>query len=176
MDMNVGRVTMKTLRALLLLTAATAAPVSLGAQDSNALLAQAQTIRCFFQTGHMFEWIDRAARARPTEIDDTPVIFDRIDRDAGRARLIAMSPAGPQLTDVAVVVFDTGLIRGRSTYGLTFLEVSSAGSVNITTVWSPADSQSIPAQPGSYPAAYSHHNALDRPFPAQFPGWCRVEG
>jgi hypothetical protein len=161
---------------VLLLTAASALSVPLGAQDPNALLAQAQTLRCFFETGHMFEWIDGAPSGRATKIDDTPVIFDRIDHEAGRARLIAMSPAGPQLADVAVVVFDTGPIPGGSTYGLTFIEVSSAGSVNITTVWSPADSQSIPAQPGSYPAADSHHNALDRPFPSQFPGWCRVEG
>jgi hypothetical protein len=160
----------------LLLSALIAAPVPLGAQDSTALLSQAQTLRCLFETGHMFEWTEGVASGRSTEIDDTPVIFDRIDREAGRARLIAMSPAGPQPADVAVVLFDTGPIRGRSTYGLTFIEVSSAGSVNITTLWSPADSLSYPREPGSYPAVYSHHAAFDRPIPAQFPGWCHVEG
>jgi hypothetical protein len=161
---------------LLVLIVGASAPPSLPAQDLTPLLELAQTLRCFFETGHMFEWIEGAARGRATQIDDTPVIFDRIDREAGRARLIAMSPAGPQLADVAVVTFDSGLIRGRSTYGLTFVEVSSAGSVNMTTVWSPADSLSFPAESESYPAIYSHHIAFDRPIPAQFPGWCRVEG
>lgn len=160
---------------VLLLIALVPGPVSLAAQDSSALL-EAQTLRCLFETGHMFEWNQGGTVGRTTAIDDTPVIFDRVDHEAGRARVIAMSQAGPQLADVTVVVFDSGPIRGRTTYALTFVEVSPAGSVNMTTVWSPADSLSYPAESGSYPAVYSHHIALDRPIPAQFPGWCRVEG
>ncbi|MEX2532078.1 MAG: hypothetical protein WD960_15035 [Gemmatimonadota bacterium] len=153
-------------------------PVAVGAQES---LKQAETLRCFFETGHGFEWLDGSPITRSAEPVDGPIVVDRIDREAGRARLVVeVALTGEAHSeDVAVVVYDTGplpRLEGRSTYGLTFLEISQAGAVSMITVWSPADAKSLPADAQSYPAAWSWHFALDVPTPEQNPGWCKVEG
>ena len=157
-------------------------PVALGAQGAaTEPLQEAETLRCFFEAGHGFEWLDGSPVARSPEPSHGPIVVDRVDRGAGRARLVVRVDATgePRAEDVAVVVYDTGplpRLEGRSTYGLTFLEVSPAGTVSMITVWSPADPKSLPAEPQSYPAVWSWHFALDVPIPAQSPGWCRVEG
>jgi hypothetical protein len=165
---------------VLLLLTVLAAPGNVRAQEpATELLALAQTIRCFFELGQRLEWLDGSPVARSATPPDGPVVLDRIDREAGRARLTVINWRGElHSVDVAVVLFDTGplaRLSGRSTHGLTFLEVTHAGAVSMITVWSPADELSLPSQPRSYPAAWSWHAALEAPTPEQNPGWCQVE-
>jgi hypothetical protein len=172
--------TMRLLSVILTL-ALIAGPADLVAQQATTeLLREAQTLRCVFEMGQRLEWLDGTPVVRPAAPPDAPIVVDRIDRETGRARLIVVSWKGePLLEDVAVAVLDTGplpRLDGRSTYGLTFLEVTQAGAVSMITVWSPADPQSLPAEARSYPAAWSWHGALEVPTPEQNPGWCRVEG
>lgn len=147
---------------------------------ATEVLKGAQTLRCIFETGQRLEWLDGNPVIRPAAPPDAPIVVDRIDREAGRARFVVVNWQGEShLQDVAVTVFETGplpRLDGRSTYGLTFLEVTQAGAVSMITVWSPADPLSLPGEPGSYPAAWSWHGALEVPTPEQNPGWCRVEG
>ena len=84
-------------------------------------------------------------------------MFDSIDTDQKTARLIGNAGAA----DVTAVV--TGV-------GLTLLEQSPAGSINITTVYAAHDS------PGSdrFVLVHSRHHDSFGPFPSQFHGTGRV--
>lgn len=143
-------------------------PVNLvGQEERTAWMKQAETLRCFFEAGHKFEWRDGKPLSIETNDADT-VVFDQIDREAGHARAISSHGVG----DVRVVTFDPGFV---SIYGLTFIEATGFGNVNMTSVWAPAESDSYPLDPRVYPAVFSHHHAVDKPAPAQYPGWCRIE-
>lgn len=143
-------------------------PVKVMGQEGVPSISEASALRCVFDSGHKFEWNNGEPAGVEASRPDTAV-FDQLDREAGHARVVTSDG----MADVSVVVFNPVFL---SIYGLTFIEVTRSGNVNMTTVWAPDDLHSYRAGSGTYPAAFSHHHAVDIPATGQFPGWCRIEG
>jgi hypothetical protein len=161
-------------------------PAPLSAQQRPTPIAEtglrhARTLHCQFGQGHTFEWRD----GEPIGIEDqselVPVLFDDIDREAGRARRNVFNdpPAGdPWLEHVAVIEFASPGLGNSSTYGMTFITEPDAphlglfSPVTMTTVWSTVERSGEPANELAFPAVFSHHVVFGGGRPAQYPGWC----
>jgi len=85
------------------------------------------------------------------------VTFDSIDAKAGKARIVGNVGAGDVLVLVTIA-------------GLTFVEQTAFGNVNLTTVFAAYDSPSS----RRFVAVSSRHQNLNGPFPSQYHGTCSV--
>ena len=130
-------------------TSAALPPVQ--SEDDNALLLSTRSLRC------SFDW---TAHLHPTTVDrptvdtvDDQFQIDGIDHTENLARMIGN-----------VAAADFVVLSGVD--GLSFIETTPSGAVNLTTVyaWRYPD--------GSFMAAYSRHTALLGPFPQQLYGRC----
>lgn len=85
--------------------------------------------------------------------------FDAIDRHAGTARMIGNQAAA----DVAILL---------SPSALTFIEQTTFGSINVTTVFE----TQVPHSPTGFIAVHSRHatGMIGPPLPSQYHGTCRV--
>ena len=139
---------------LTLCSAAQAQP----AGDPFPLLLEARSIRCELAKGTQASWDGGRLKLEGSDFGEGgKVTFDSIDAEAGKARIIANAGAG----DVFVLV---------TVSGLTFLEQTSLGSINLTTVFASYDS---PAS-RRFVAVSSRHQNLNGPFPSQYHGTCSI--
>lgn len=123
-----------------------------GCLSALALAAPSQaaprSLRCDFADGTFRAW-DKASRQT---FDTLTLIFDSIDPAQGRARLVGNTGA----TDVSVVA------APRKT---TFIEITTAGNVNTTTVYESAIDMK---------AVHSRHTGTpENPTLSQAYGYCK---
>lgn len=122
--------------------------------DVFSELAAAKTLRCTFPTGNFGAW-DEGKFSTGKTTDTMTSVFHSIDRGEGTARLIGNVGA----EDVMVV-------------GLNFVEVTTSGNMNITTVF-PIQVQSKTGKGGlpkrGFAAVLSRHfYGFDNAVPTQY--------
>lgn len=124
-------------------------------------LIAAETLRCLFDEGHGATWNEDGAVASESRGPFGPLVFDSIEILKGTARLIGNAGA----EDVTVIL---------SLNGLTFVEQTPTGSLNITTVYAEAV-ETLGTGLDVFMAVTSRHIAINFvPLPSQYYGSCRV--
>lgn len=127
--------------------------------DAFDLLVHAKSIRCKFDQGTVAVYKSGTLTLKQERFgEDNTFTFDSINPRASTARLIANAGAG----DVTVL---------PTMGGLTFVETTTFGSVNVTTVFGDYATPSTQ----EYIGVTSRHVAvLGGPIPSQYHGLCRV--
>ncbi len=148
---------MRTLLRIILVTI----PLVANAQDADPefkRLVTATTLRCNFDNGASAVWSNAKAKVELTSFGkDGQLTFDSINLKEGKARLIGNAGA----TDVHTLPTETGI---------TFLERTGSGNLNITTVFFSTASN----DKQSYLAVTSRHSSFRNPMPSQYYGSCNV--
>lgn len=128
------------------------------ADDPFARLFSARSIRCELGKGTQASWDGGTLKVESANFGQAgQITFDSIDAKAGKGRIVGSIGAG----DVFVLV---------TTAGLTFIEQTAFGNVNITTVFASYDSPSS----RRFVAVSSRHQDVNGPFPSQYHGTCFV--
>ena len=142
---------------LLLLIAVAATPQAAAAQseDDRAVLQSTRSLRCSFSRAAFLQppWIDTDRPSLEDGDEDLRFQIDAIDHAGNRARMIGNAAS-----------VDIILIRGAD--GLSFIERTPSGGVNLTTVYAWRDSD------GGFKTVYSRHTAVVGPSPQQLYGRC----
>jgi len=131
------------------------------AAQARALVAlrSATSLHCRFGPGHSAKWVRGEPRTEPGEFTSTgdPIIFYGIDLEAGSAKIM-----GNQGTQSLAVI--------STLSGLTFLESTDTGNINLTTVFA-----GFAGQPDQFTAVHSRHFYMaGRAMPSQYHGTCVV--
>ena len=145
------------MRTTLLLAALALLPAVAFAQDVD-LLFSARTLTCEWGQGTTANWNDGGQPTLKQVSFGAGTIFDAIDTEAGAARIIGNAGSG----DVSVVV---------TPVGLTFIEQTGAGGLNVTTVFN----HFVEPENTARIAVTSRHITLvGSPFPSQYHGSCEI--
>lgn len=121
-----------------------------------SLLLGAQSLRCSINQGTQASWDTGELSLKSARFaEDAEVVFDAINTETGKARIIGNAGAG----DLLVTVVGSGIM---------FVEFTPVGNVNITTVFASYDS----AQ--HFIAVESRHQYIAGPFPSQYHGTCTI--
>jgi hypothetical protein len=124
-------------------------------------LFAARSIRCQMTTGTQADWDSGKLKLTQTSWSGGMVTFDSIRHaagtDAGSARIVGNSGAG----DVQVKMTPAGI---------TLIEETLFGGLNITTVFANYDSPATQR----YIAVASRHLSINGPFPSQYHGTCTI--
>lgn len=123
------------------------------------LIRGARSLHCVFASGYQTSWASGTAVSEQTKFStsDEPMIFYAIDTSKQTAKV--MGNAGSD----EVLAFAT-------TSGITFLETTPNGNVNVTTVFA-----TYKKTTEEFPCVHSRHLLMPTaPFPSQFHGTCTV--
>lgn len=128
--------------------------------DAFSRLLKAKTLKCHLGKGAFAEWKNGKVEIEISRWSKSPEtsnsIFDSIDLKAGKARIIGNQGA----TDVIALATPTGL---------TFIEETPAGNINITTVFAKYNDAS-----NDFTFVHSRHLMLfGEPLPSQYYGVCK---
>jgi len=129
--------------------------------DVFSKLVKARTIRCHLGKGAFAEWKNGKVEIEISRWSKSPeaciLIFDSIDLKAGKARIIGNQGA----RDVIALATPTGI---------TFIEKTPAGNINVTTVFAKYNDGS-----GDFTFVHSRHLMLiEGPLPSQYYGVCEI--
>lgn len=139
---------------LLLMVAASVIEIS---DASGQDLLQARSIRCEWERGTQAEWDNGKLSLKQGSFGkDATVTFDSINIQKRTARIVGNAGA----SDVVVI---------PTADGMTFLERTALGSVNVTTVFAEGVGPSK-----QLVGVTSRHISLSGPFPSQWHGPCRI--
>lgn len=127
------------------------------ADEADALdrLMAARSLRCEFPVGVATDWDSGSPIGEKTSLNG-PLVFDSIDHKANSARLIGNVGA-------------SDLLLLATVDSLTFIEVTSTGNVNVTTVFS-----YYAKRTRDFIVVHSRHVSIVQPFPSQYHGTCEV--
>ncbi len=129
---------------------------ALGQTEPVQKLLSAKSLKCQFRPGTIAEWKETKFKVDNDKWQGE-TYYDSIDINQQQARLIGNQGA----VDVMVL---------PSPAGITFLEATSVGNVNFTTVYS-----AYCGPPGNFCAVMSRHmNLRGTPLSSQYHGTCRV--
>jgi hypothetical protein len=141
-----------------MLAVACVAAASAGSAEGADLLTRlhaAKSLRCELGKGSQASWEGGALKLKEVEWGEGgTVVFDSIDPVAGKARMIGNLGAG----DVAA---------SATSAGLTFIEQTGLGSVNVMTVFARTSG-------GRFIAVLSRHQLWEDPRPSQFHALCSI--
>ena len=121
-------------------------------------LVNARSLRCELTRGVQASWDSGQLKLEPSAMSDAgKMTFDSISPKDGTARIIGNAGVGDVIVNVSIA-------------GITFLEETKSGNLNITTIFASYES------PGSrrFVAVQSRHQTLNGPFPSQYHGTCTV--
>ena len=152
------------MRTTLLLAALTLLPAVAFAPQAADLLFSARTLTCEWGQGTTANWDDGSQPSLEQGSFGAGTIFDAIDTEAGTARIIGNAGSG----DVSVVV---------TPVGLTFIEQTGAGGLNVTTVFThfvEPENLVVSEYAARIAVTSRHITLIDRPFPSQYHGSCEI--
>lgn len=146
-------------------------PIAADAQeDARTRLLQATSIRCQLNIGSTATWKAGSPSIERSESGEGEVTFDAIEPEESTARAIGNVGAED------VLVLSTQI-------GFTFVEVTDAGNLVVTTVFA----STAPERPNHFIAVESRHvgwpaswpegpktESAPGPFPAQYHGTCTI--
>lgn len=120
-------------------------------------LLAARSLRCTFPKGSYGAWKDGKVEVKPAEFE-SPMVFDSIDYQTGKARLIANQGAG----DIQAV---------SSPGAVFFVETTMSGGLNVTFVFS-----DTPVSRREFLAVTTRHLIVpgQPPLPSQYHGTCKI--
>jgi len=127
-------------------------------EEVPSVVFRAFSIRCEFDRGTQASWDGGTLKLESARAGSGgAVTFDSIDTKEGKARIVGNVGAG----DVMLLVTQAGI---------TFVEITLLGNVNVTTVFAAPYS----SDRRRFAAVQSRHAEINGPFPAQYHGVCRV--
>ena len=139
----------------ILLWATDASGAVLQSRRASEDLFKAQTLSCSFPKFASADWDNSTLSTRLKEGQDFKIIFDRIDLAAGTARILGTA------ADAAVSVL-------RGSFSISIVEVTPAGTPNVTTIFTHLDGDL------RFAAVHSRHLEIDGPLPSQNYGSCEA--
>ena len=142
---------------VMLLWPAEASGAVLQSRGASEDLFQAQILSCSFPEFASADWNNSTLSTRLKEGQDFTIVFDRIDLEAGTARI-----RGP-FADAAIPVT-------KGVDSITFLEWTPAGVPFVTTVFIHLDGDL------RFAAVHSRHFSMVRPLVSQNYGSCEALG
>jgi hypothetical protein len=126
--------------------------------EESAILSEAKSLHCVFGAGYQANWRSGAPVLEKSNFSssDEPMTFYSIDFTKGRAKVMGNSG-----TD--------GVVAIATASGVSFLENTPGGGLNVTTVFASREKDSH-----AFPSVHSRHVLIFYPLPSQFHGTCTI--
>ena len=120
-------------------------------------LMSAKSLKCVYGPGAVASWKNSKVKVDKDDFNGASIVYDSIDLATGNARMIGGIGAAD------VLVFATGS-------GLTFIERTGSGNINITTVFA----RYVDGTTDFVVVTSRHVLIQDTPLPSQYHGTCTI--